>query len=186
MAELRVIIVPSHEVKPVDQLNGTITLARLRKALELWRTGKFDLMILSGGKVWSNDIQTKPFGFTMLKWIVGQLGGPEPGKIIAEELSRDTIENAELSLGIIEEEHPDLSKDRNRVEITIVTEPSQGRRMAYAIRCGFGWPNVILVDSGVNIGLARKLWELWLYIYHLSDPTGASPIVKKIREKRSG
>ena len=39
----KAILVPSAEVKPVNQLAGTITLGRLETAMELWRTGQYNL-----------------------------------------------------------------------------------------------------------------------------------------------
>ena len=86
-----------------------ILINRLKKVCELYKIDKYDLVIVSGGQVEKNTIYTE--AYQMKRYLINQRI-PE-NKIIIENISRDTSENAKECFKIINKLTPQ--------KITVVT-----------------------------------------------------------------
>lgn len=109
---MRYLFIPSCEVSAVDRLHGTETETRLVRGLEEWKTGSYDMIVVMGGIYLPPTVQRTASALLMRIWLIER--GVSTYDIIAEDLSRDTFENIDFALALIE---ADIEKD-----ITVVSE----------------------------------------------------------------
>lgn len=188
---MKLLFVPSCDIKPINRLEGTYTLKRLEKAIQLWRTGQYDGMILSGGTVSPESIQTKPHADIMKEWVLQQEAGPSDEQIIVENCSLDTYENARFSQQAV----TNWLAVRNAssyqkiatssIKLTVVTEKNHGRRFLITFRRGLGWGNVTVVPADYTLSFAGLLLEWALRLMHLIDPVGKGPLARLNQKMRT-
>jgi hypothetical protein len=106
------LFIPSCEVNAVDQLRGTETETRLVRGLEEWRASPYDKIVVMGGIYLPPTVQRTASAFLMRDWLIER--GVPIHDIIPEDSSRDTFENIDFALAIIE---ADIDTD-----ITVVSE----------------------------------------------------------------
>ena len=105
------IFIPSCEVAPLNSLENTQTLKRLKKGLAIWQNHNRTI-IVSGGIYLPPNVQTVPSGQLMKIWLIAN--GVPAEQIIAETNSRDTYENISGAMQLI-------SSDTNP-QITVVSQ----------------------------------------------------------------
>jgi len=66
----KVILIPHNGVKPLNNLAGTRSLIRCKKALEVLKEKDFDYIITSGGLGHRQSVQTIPVADLMKNWLV--------------------------------------------------------------------------------------------------------------------
>lgn len=175
--KFRILFVPAESIERQDRLSNR-TLLRCKKALELWRTGKYDLVIVSGGKFLAPDVQTLPAGLLMGRWFMNQ--GLETGQLIIEQESLDTFENISFSVTAMRARGLD---DPSRWDITVVSQWQHTRRFAISFRHMSG-VEVRTADPGYGLGPIEWLKE-WLFILvHVLDPLGHGQLARHNREQR--
>lgn len=177
--KIRVLFVPAEGIAERD-LFTLNTMARLEEALFLWRTGEFDLMVLSGGEFLPRNIQTRPAAVLMGKWIVSQWMGPKKDQVIMETESLDTYENVIFAVRKILRREIALS----RVELTVCTEYFHAQRIATTFRCCYSLNVAIHAVKQPDMGFVAYLKEFFLNLLHWWDPEGVSFIPRKNREAR--
>ncbi|MDD4607204.1 MAG: YdcF family protein [Patescibacteria group bacterium] len=171
---MKILLVPSGKINPVDCLEGTDTLLRCKKALELWQTGVYSKVLVTGGICSKPKIQTQPAGTLMAQWF--EENGVSASDIIIEDQSLDTFENIRLSLQKI----LDLESD---YEITVVTQQQHAMRMWITFLYGYG---LLVGICPVKYKNSFKNWlREWGYLlYHLYDRKGTKFLAKKNRDSR--
>ncbi len=80
----------------MDRLTENDTLYRCQKALELWHTGRYDYVLVTGGIFHPPNVQSVAAATLMGMWLL-EHGVPE-SQILCEIESLDTYEN--ISKGI--------------------------------------------------------------------------------------
>ena len=170
--KVHILLLPAECIDPVDRICER-TIKRCLKALELWRTGNYDYILITGGIFLPPNVQTEPASYLIKKYLAGKV---DSSHIIIEEKSRTTFENAgfglnELSLRCIED-----------FDLTVVTQWQHALRfgltfMAYGHK---------IRSEKVKYRLKPSEWlREWAYILiHLVDPLGRSKAVKKFTENR--
>ncbi len=172
---MKVLLVPSCGISPVNQLTPTDTLLRCQRALKLWQSGKYDKILVSGGIFLPPQTQTKAAGVLMAEWLVSH-GVPRRALII-EGRSVDTFGNIKFSL--------DRLKEINvgKAEITVVTQWQHAVRFWISFFFGYGlWVKLHFMRYPISLRTWLKEW--FLIIYHLYDPIGIKKIARKNREQR--
>ncbi|HRY36281.1 MAG TPA: YdcF family protein [Candidatus Magasanikbacteria bacterium] len=92
----RVIFVPAEQIEKENRLSVRTTM-RLERALALFKTGEYDLIILSGGIFNPLEVQTVSAARLMKTWLLQKEVKREC--IITENHSLDTYENIKFSFG---------------------------------------------------------------------------------------
>lgn len=177
-----VLLVPSADVKPIDSLVGTVTLQRLEKAMELWRTGQYDLIVLSGGFVQPASVQTRPHAEIMRQWVLQQPDAPADQQIIVEDKAHDTYQNAWFSHDKIEENIERRWSDADT--LTITTEERHGRRFTVTFPRAISWNDIVIVSVG-TLSLLGRIREFALYLMHVVDPAGNGLLARLNRNRRA-
>ncbi len=175
MPETRILMVPSWQLVPRDRLSPRDTQIVCQAALELWQTGLFDLLLLTGGLFLPSYIQSKPSSELMKNWFVAQ--GVESTRIVTETRSLDTFENIAYSLTELRRlgiSHPD---------ITVCTQWQHAVRIRHTFKRAHG---IEIQIYTLNFDLpplehARQ----WLYIaYHCYDTRGDKWLARTVRRRR--
>lgn len=151
--------------------------------MELWRTGQFDLMVLSGGIVAPRYIQTRPHAHTMKEWVINQPGAPDNEQILIDEMSRDSYENTYFSYDRIKTAgYNPIIQD---ITLTIVSEIHHARRLRITFQKGIGWQSINIAPVNYKLSFGMCLLEYALYIMHAVDPEGIGPLAKLNRWLRT-
>lgn len=166
-----VLLVPSgdlrHDETSGKDVLGRYTLERCKRALELWKTDRYQIIITTGGLV----LDLGPGGSIMKNWFVEQ-GVPE-GVIIVESQALDTFQNVRFSLKVLPE----------NCRITVVSQWQHAIRFWLAFKAY----NVEIVRYPLHYKMRFQEWLVeWLFIlYHLLDPKGGGLLARRSREERS-
>lgn len=173
----KIILVPSNDVKPINQIADTHTLLRCKKALELWKTNEYDLIITSGGITYAQKIQTIPAADTMKQWLISN--NVDRDKILSETTSLDTYTNIHNSLGLLKKSNINFSN------LTVVSHWTHLTRIRIIL-----WRNYkikpILIPVKYTLSLLEWLHEIIWFFYHLIDRKGygfPEKILRKIVKK---
>lgn len=168
---MRVLLIPACSV--IAHL-----LERLEKGLWLWRTGEYDVMVLTGGKgKYPNEI-AHTYNNRMRDWTMSQQGHPTEAQLIIENQSCDTYSNIALSLERIRERGSITS-------ITVVTQWQHGVRFRLTFKKAYGIHEVKVHNTEYKLPLFSWLLE-WFYIFaYFIDPKGAWFLGPCIRWKRN-
>ena len=168
-----IIIIPSNDVRPLNQLLNTHTLLRCEEALRLWKTNEHDLIVTSGGCTYNREIQTIPAAEIMKQWFI--VNKVDESKILSENNSLDTYTNIHYSL--------ELLKKNNIIfeNLTIVSHWTHLVRIRIIL-----WRNYkikpVCVSVKYKLSCAEWLHEIIWFCYHLLDKTGYGFLEKKVRE----
>jgi len=178
---MRLLLVPSGEIKPLNVLNGTRTLERTEEALRLWHTGEYDLMLLSGGIYEPDYVQTKSAADLMYEWLQKQPNHPRPHQVFCETKSRDTYENARFSVELLRREHV-LG---HVTDITLVTQKLHAIRFRITLTRGYHLSPVLI--HATRGKLPRRVWllELCYIVLHWLDPLGNNWLAQLNRRDRT-
>lgn len=172
---MRVLLVPSADIAPLNSLEGTWTLLRCQKALELLETGEYGLLVLSGGICQPPEFQTQPAAEIMADWFRAQ--GVDSTLIVAEGESRDTYENIFCSLHA-------LQIPRDLLELSVVSNWQHTLRFAVT-----GWRackiRIKRIPLHHPVPVSYWFMEWGLLAYHVYDRSGSKRIACRNRLKRT-
>lgn len=169
----KVLFVPSAGINPVNGLPPENTLARCKAGLKLWLTGKYDLILATGGVFNPPHVQTRPAGELMKEWFIVQ--GVPKESVLAENKSLDTFENVYCGL--------EMLFAYGRPEITVVTQWQHALRFWVTFRLGYGI-SVKLAPISYPLSWREHLHEFFSFLYHLHDPRGIGNLAVKNRLAR--
>ena len=136
------IIVLGNKLLPNGDLSQ-ILINRLDKTYELYNAGKYDYIIVSGGKI-DNSKYTE--ASQMKQYLIG-LKIPT-NKIIKEERSRDTIENAVECQKIID--------NLDVQEITVITSDFHLERVKHVFNDFFQHVKYVSSNNGIDKEFLQK------------------------------
>ena len=117
---MNILIILGHKLEPNNRLTP-ILMERLKKGNQLFSTGKYDKIIVSGGKVQTKSTRTEAY---MMKQYLTLWFGIKEKYILTERRSEDTIQNAQFCLTI-------LKKIKNLKSITIISSKVHITRVKY-------------------------------------------------------
>ena len=117
---MNILIILGFKLQPNNRLTPTL-MERLKKAHQLFSTGKYDKIIVSGGKVQTNSTRTEAY---MMKRYLTLWYGIKESYILTESKSKDTIENAQYCLTM-------LNKIKNIKSITVLSSKFHIKRVKY-------------------------------------------------------
>lgn len=109
---MHVLLVPAELIDRHNQLS-TNTLRRCVCALEEWRTGAYDVLLLCGGLFLAPERQSLPASLLMRDWFVQQ--GVPAECILTEARSLDTYQNIAFGIEM-------LNKTGKNWNITVLTQ----------------------------------------------------------------
>lgn len=170
-----IILVPSNDIRPLNELASTHTLLRCEEALKLWKTGKFDLIVTSGtgNHYYDPKIQTVRSADIMKQWLVSN--GVIEAKILSENESLDTYTNIHFSLKLLRERNIHFGN------LTIVSHWTHLARIKIIL-----WRNYRIRPIGVpvkyKLSLIDWLHEIVMFFCNLIDKTGYGFFGKMIRK----
>lgn len=174
---MRVLLVLSEGMTGHDQLSD-ITLARCGRALALWRTGKYNYLLVTGGKFLPPEIQNRPIADVMRDWFIQN--GIHDEYIIVEDESVDTYENISFSLALLRERGLKAND-----EITVCTQMQHAWRAAITFWRAHGMRVHLEYVRQPTMPWADVLKELLLLVpYHLWDWDGNGTVAANNRMAR--
>ena len=180
---LPILFVPSGGITTLDQLDPANTLLRCVQGLKMWQTGKYQYLVVTGGKFLAPSVQTKPAGQLQAEWFVAQ--GVDPNRIIIEQTSLDTYENITNSLramhafqnGALGDDYPP------NWDITVVTQWQHSWRFWISF-----WElgRLRIKRAPMHYPMSWLSWvmEFAMVAYHFYDPRGTGLVARKNREGR--
>lgn len=168
-------MVPSGGIAALNELPPENTLRRCEEALELWRSERYDYLLVSGGIFLPPHIQTRAAADIMRDWFAQQ--GVSTRMIIVERESVDTFENVRLSAHLLTKMHV------IRPRITVVTQWQHALRFWVTFRLGYGL-NVAIRPIWHSLAWYEHVTEFGSLAYHVVDPRGNRLFARKCRRKR--
>lgn len=172
----RVLLVPSCGIAPIDRLQAGDTLFRCERALEAWRTGRYDYILCTGGIFNPPSIQTVAAATLMGLWFL-ERGVPDAALVI-EDRSLDTYENAAFGLVALRARLGSV-----RWDISVMTQWQHAVRFFFTFFLGHGLL-VELKPIHQPISWRTWFWEWFLLVYHLIDWRGTLPVARYNRDSR--
>jgi hypothetical protein len=175
---MHVLLIPSCKIGPgLNELNPGDTLVRLTRGLELWREGKFDRILVVGGRFNAPTVQTIAASELMIPWLTKR-GVPREA-IVFENQSRDTYENVSFGLKALKK------AGLESASITVVTQWQHAVRFWLTFFFGYG-RLVHLVPMDYPVPWSVFLSEWFFMVLHLIFPRGnLSPISRWHRARLS-
>lgn len=171
----RILLVAPVDISPVDQISPERGLHHCETVLELWRTGWYDAILVTGGKFLPSHIQTRPAADSVRDWLVSR--GVSKRKILLENSSLDTFENVGLAIHILDR------LKLVRPTITVVAHWQHALRFWVTFFCGYG-RYVRLYPLMYSLSWQEFFREVRLFFYHLIDPRGVRAPAQKKRASR--
>lgn len=168
----KIILIPSNDIKPLNDLSNTHTLLRCEEALKLWETNKYDFIITSGGCYYNRKIQTIPAADIMRQWLISK-NVPE-AKILSENKSVDTYTNVHYSLKLLREKGIDFES------LTIVSHWLHLVRIRMILRRNYNI-NPVCIPTRYRISFIEWLHEIIWLVYHFLDKSGYGFPEKMVR-----
>ncbi len=174
---LEVLFVPAELIEPINQLSVRTQLRCLR-ALDLWFTGKYTYILVSGGKFLPPSTQTAPAALLMEHWLVDH--GVSEKVIVRDLQSVDTFENILFGMqALARHGHGDPSL----ITVTLVTEPLHAARFVHSFKAMYG--------SGIRVSPVRyqlscleHIKEALFMCIHMLDPRGKGGVARYNRLRR--
>ena len=117
---MNILIILGFKLQPNNRLTPTL-MERLKKGHQLFSTGKYDKIIVSGGRVQPKSTRTEAY---MMKQYLSSWFGINESYILTESRSKDTIENAQYCLTM-------LHKIKNIKSITIISSKFHIKRVKH-------------------------------------------------------
>lgn len=175
--QVRILVIPSCEVAPIDVLRGTETWRRLEHGLGYWNTGDFDLIAVTGGLYLPANVQQTPSGILMARCL--ERAGVPQQKLLVETGSRDTFENVSGLLQLCKQDP--RTKDQVLV-FTVVTHWQHAWRLWLTFRA---WGHRVALH-GLRYPIGPRFWMEWLFLLvHILDPRGTGWLASKNRRDRT-
>ncbi|HLM84157.1 MAG TPA: YdcF family protein [Candidatus Bathyarchaeia archaeon] len=168
-----ILLIPSNDIKPLNQLLNTHTLKRCQKASELWRTNKYDFIITSGGCCNNRKTQTIPAADIMKQWLISQK--VDESKILSENKSLDTYTNIHYSLKLLKKRGIEFS------ELTVVSHWTHLKRIKTILRRNYGI-EPICIPVEYKISFSEWLHEIVWSFYLLFDKSGNGLFERVVRK----
>jgi uncharacterized SAM-binding protein YcdF (DUF218 family) len=171
---MKYLMIPSNEVFPLNSLRKTFTEKRLTRGLKIWKQGKHDKIIVSGGIFLPPNVQTVAAGRLMEDWL--RTRGVPADKITVEDKSRDTYENISESLSLV---YKDVQP-----EITVVTHWQHALRFWVTFRRAHQM-KVKTVPMFYWVDIKTFILEWIILLVHIFDRNGTGKIASKNRLDRT-
>jgi len=167
----QVLLVPSSGMNGLEL--EADTKARCDRAFELWRSGRYDLILVTGGVTQSLEL---PPDSTIMKSYLVSIGAPS-SLIIEENRALDTFQNVAFSLEKLDKEG---IKD---FQITVVTQWQHGIRFLITFWLGH---RIHIRIKFARYPMSAIYWccECLYIIYHLYDPRGDRFLARLNRRNR--
>lgn len=156
-------MVPGGTIVACNRLGPADLELRCKAALELWRGGGYDRLLLCGGTCRPRATQTMAESEIMRDWFV-QHDVPY-GSIFIEVSSVDSYQNIEYGLQVLR------LRGLGDAEITLVSQWQHAARMRYTFWRVHG-VKVRTLSLHYRIGLLRFMAEALFALYHRYDPYG--------------
>jgi vancomycin permeability regulator SanA len=171
----RIAWVPGGQIVRFNEV-GPRLLVRCEAALELFRSGGADFILLTGGLTHSREVQDIPEAELMRRWFVCE-GVPEHC-LLVEGDSVDSCENVEFGLRLLQ------SRGIEADEFIIVSQWQHALRLLLSLKWGWGVSaKTRIVPLFPRIGLRGFLVEVVFLAYHAYDPCGRLSVIQKRRER---
>lgn len=169
--DCRILLVPSSGMSGLELEFDT--KARCDRAFKLWCSGRYDLILVTGGVTQSVKF---PPDSTIMKTYFESLG-VSSSLIIEENRALDTFQNVAFSLEKLDDE------GIRDFQITVVTQWQHAIRFAITFWLGHG---LHIQIECVRYPMSAIYWCCeWLYIfYHLYDPRGVRYFARLNRRNR--
>jgi hypothetical protein len=178
---MRLLFVPSGDVTTHNKIEHTHTLERCQEALRVWQSGHYDYMLLSGGIFRPRRVQSVSAAKLMANWVLSQSLQPRPHQLLLEEQSRDTYENAYLSIELLRKQ----KLLHHITGITIVSELHHARRLRTTLVQGYNLTNIDIHPTHSKLSWHALMLE-WLYeLLHAIDPIGNNILAQMNRRSRT-
>ncbi len=171
---MNLLMIPSEEVKRHNKLSAN-TIKRLNAGLDLWWSGGFDKIVLTGGIYNSSDVQSRPASVLMRIYLMAN--GVDKNKILVERKSLDTFENVKNVLEKLE------YLDIDQLNITVVTQWQHAIRFWICFR-SYGI-KVALFPLKYSVSLFTSLKEYFFILYHVYDKKGRKFLARLNRKFRT-
>lgn len=168
----RVLMVLAAGIEPVDK-NDRAVLARLSMGLALWKEGRFDVILVTGGIFLPRTIQTRPAAELMADWLFAQ--GVPSDRVMIENKALNTWDNISGGLRLLSNRF-----GNEPIGITVVTQWQQAMRVWLSFALGYGK----LVKVGPVSEPKFLPLEIAYFLLHLLDPRGVGPLAVRNREQR--
>ena len=175
---MRILLVPSGDIVNGTDLAPFNTLPRCERGLELFRSGRYDLILVTGGCFLPRHLQTEAAGSLMYRWFVEH--GIRADQIVSETKSLDTFQN--ISMGMTALMAID-SGDQSSWQITVVTQWQHAWRFWISFKAMYGL-TIKRESLYYPMGFKRWLKEFALIAYHLYDKKGVGAIAQHNRNQR--
>lgn len=171
---MKYLIIPSNEVFPLNSLRGTFTEKRLNRGFKIWKKGRYDKIIVSGGIFLPPNVQTVAAGRLMEDWL--RTRGVPAENILVEDKSRDTYENISESLALLTKEE--------KPECTVVTH------WQHALRFWVTFRRAHKVKAKIHpmfywVDIKTFILEWFILLVHIFDRDGTGKIASKNRLDRT-
>lgn len=179
-------IVPSCEINPkaIHMLDGTRTLMRLKKALEIYNSSqrykKPNYIVVTGGAVNAKRKgYTTPHALLMKDWLINN-GVPQE-IILVDDLSLDSYQNINNSLNLLKNKLT-FSEFRDAIYY-LVTEKNHSKRMILSLYYQEVDPRDVTVfpveyEPEKKLSLSEQITEKCCYMMHRIDPIGKNPLAQ--------
>jgi len=172
---MRILLVPAGGISDKNQLAPNDTLPRCLAALEIWKEGNYDYLVVCGGIFLPPTIQTNPAAEIMKKWFIRQRVSAD--RLMVEGKSLDTFENVKFVLELLAENKIE------KPEITVVSQWQHTLRFKRTFK-SYG---VKIKRHPLHYKVGIKTWLMeWAFILiHLIDPKGAGFFGRLNRKRRN-
>ncbi len=170
-----ILIIPAELIYPHNRISGP-TLARLEEGVRLWKTGRFNGIVVTGGRYLPPDVQTLPAAELMAYWLRDHIR--EHSRIFVEPNSLDTFENVRFTEQLLKERLGEIAPRY----WTVVSHPSHLRR--FAVTCKALGITMRGAPVRYPLSLKARLSEFAAYLMHRLDPLGQGRLAGRNREPR--
>jgi len=144
--------------------------------LKLWKTGKYDYIVVSGAKTYSEEIQTKPAGTLMAEWL--EKNDVPSEKILIDNNATDSFLNVDYTMDLIKKE------DLDEYQITVIATYLHDWRLGLTFRKKYG-VKIKSLKVKHKITLQELFGEIFVLFYALYDPLGKGRFARRNREARN-
>ncbi len=162
------LLVPAEAIWAVDRMSERM-ISRLEKALQLYRHGDYDYIMVTGGIFNPLCTQTVSAASLMKKYLLEK--GVKEDVILIEDRSLDTYENVQFSVEIINREMKKFPLYPSCEEkVVVVSDAAHLKRLKLVIEGRVSL--LFLEDSGYKMSLMDKLAEAIFFAITFFDRDG--------------
>jgi len=172
--KFQILVVPGWPIISVDRLSPNALLV-CRHAIALWRTGRYDYLMFTGGRAWDSCVQTRTWSEIGRAIAVSE--GVDPDRILVEGISVDTYGHIGQGVGLLR------MIGIMDFHLTFCTHAIHGFRIRRTARANHGL-DVTIAAVPLPLTLRETLAELAYAFYHGIDPHGDGWIARRNRARR--